>query len=169
MEATTFPILPDAPSELSLKPRKLVSSLRIGSCMFPSVLTTSVMLLWATSEASFAVWIYGTMVPSCSERAVREASVWSLLSRISSLEPLMTPLALSASFKPWRSSLTPLLMASTEAAIWSMLSYNWSPASFQVSLASFRSTMCSKSFTVPGTIAMMTPEVSNLSLPMLIV
>ena len=33
------------------------------------------------------------IVPSCSERAFKDASAWSLLSRISSLEPLMMPLA----------------------------------------------------------------------------
>ena len=71
----TFPMLPEAFSELLFKPRRLVSSLRIGSCMLPRVFTTSFMLLWATSDASFAVWIYGTIVPSCSERAVSDASV----------------------------------------------------------------------------------------------
>lgn len=122
---TTSSTLTDALPELLFKPRRLVSSFRSGSCIFPSVLTTSVRLLWATSEASFAVWIYGMIVPSCSERAFKDASAWSLLSRISSLEPLMMPLAFSASFNPCFSSLTPLLMLSKEAASWSMLSYNW--------------------------------------------
>ena len=151
--------------EVVLILRRRLYILRRGSCISPMVFTISPMLLCTVSAASLAVCKCGTRVSSCCDSAVSDSRVWSFPAKILSLLALHFCLALSAEETPDCTWLMPSRMDSTDLAICSRLSYKASPASFHVSFASFRSLIWFRSSIVPGAIAMITPVVSKLSVP----